>query len=158
MKKTVCLFWAACLCIAFTPQLIYAQTSWTGTTSTNWTTATNWTAGVPTSSTDAIIGDASFTGANQPTVNSTSSCKSLTVGGIVSSVLTLGRNLTVSGSTFINSNGTITHPKSTFSLTGNWTNNGTYITTNNNAKVNFSGVAQSIGGSVTTIFRKPTIS
>ncbi|HMG68420.1 MAG TPA: hypothetical protein VK588_12070, partial [Chitinophagaceae bacterium] len=44
----------------------YGQTSWRGTTSTAWSVVTNWTAGVPTSTKDAIIGDANFTGVNQP--------------------------------------------------------------------------------------------
>ena len=44
-------------------------------------TFTNWTAGVPTSAVDAIIGDANFTGINQPTISATATCKSLTIGG-----------------------------------------------------------------------------
>ena len=40
------------------PVVLNAQTSWNGTTSTNWATASNWTNGVPTSSVDAVIGDA----------------------------------------------------------------------------------------------------
>ena len=43
-----------------------AQTSWVGNVSSTWKTASNWTNGVPTSTIDAIIGDANFTGAFQP--------------------------------------------------------------------------------------------
>src|SRR5258706_626258 len=62
------------------PLVAEAQTSWKGTTSTDWNNAVNWTAGVPTSSSDAIIGDANFTGANQPSLTASSSCRSLTIG------------------------------------------------------------------------------
>lgn len=136
---------------------LFAQTSWKGTTSTNWSTSSNWTAGVPTSATDAILGDANFTGGNQPVVNSSASCKSLTVGGIVATTLTLSKNLAVSGGVTINANGTATQSNSTFTLSGNWTNNGTYATTNNNAKIVFGGVTQTIAGSSTTTFRKITV-
>ncbi|HSB92029.1 MAG TPA: hypothetical protein VLC28_02880, partial [Flavitalea sp.] len=68
MRKCVYAF-LACLCILLTFQSAVAQTSWKGTVSTNWTTAGNWSAGVPTANVDVIIGDANFTGSNQPTVN-----------------------------------------------------------------------------------------
>jgi fibronectin-binding autotransporter adhesin len=134
-----------------------AQTSWRGTSSTNWSNSSNWTNGVPTSSVDAIIGDANFTGGNQPTINSSSSCKSLTLGGVVASTMTMTRSLTVSGNITINSNGTISQGRSTLSLTGNWLNNGTYTSTSGSARVNFSGVTQSIAGSSTSAFRKITV-
>ncbi len=142
------------ICFAFH---ISAQTSWKGTTSTNWSTASNWTAGVPNSTTDALLGDASFTGVNQPSVNASASCKSLSVGGTVATTLTLTKNLVVSGNVTINSNGTITHPASALTLSGNWTNNGTYTTTSGSARVVFGGVTQSIGGSTTTTFRRIVI-
>src|SRR6266511_1631412 len=42
----------------FAPALpAQAQTSWTGTTSTNWFTISNWTAGVPTGGGDTAIID-----------------------------------------------------------------------------------------------------
>jgi hypothetical protein len=130
------------------------STSWRGTTSTSWTNAANWTNGVPTATVDAILGDASFTGVNQPTVNATGSCKSLTIGGAVVTTLTLTKNLTVSGSVTINSNATVNHSNSTLTLTGNWTNNGTYNTTSGSARVAFGGVAQTLGGTVATTFRR----
>src|SRR5262249_21391116 len=107
---------------------VFAQTSWKGTSSASWGTAANWTAGVPTSTVDAIIGDANFTGANQPDITQNSTCKSLTVGaGTVTVALTVDKSLTVSGDITIGSNGTITHNSSTtISLAGNWSNSGTY--------------------------------
>jgi len=42
------------------------STSWTGTASTAWSNGSNWTGGVPSSTVDAIIGDASFTGLTSP--------------------------------------------------------------------------------------------
>jgi fibronectin-binding autotransporter adhesin len=154
--KNILIVLASILCLTFSTTTI-AQTSWKGTSSTSWSNSANWTSGVPNATVDAIIGDANFTGGNQPTVNTSSSCKSLTLGGTVASTMTMNRSLTVSGGITINSNGTISQGKSTLSLTGNWVNNGTYTSTNGSARVNFSGVTQSIGGSSTTAFRKVTI-
>src|SRR6185436_9763441 len=103
-----------------TTTLLAQTTSWKGITSTSWSTATNWTNGVPSATIDAVLGDANFTGVNQPTVGATASCKSLTVGGTVATNLTLTKNLVVSGNVVINANGTVTHPASTLSLSGNW--------------------------------------
>src|SRR4051794_6160444 len=72
-----------------TSQTFSQSTSWKGTTSTNWNVATNWTNGIPDASKDVILGDASFTGINQPKVNVTSSCKSVTIGGAVATTLTM---------------------------------------------------------------------
>src|SRR5438105_4747349 len=95
-----------------------AQTSWKGTSSTSWSNTSNWSNGVPTSNTDVIIGDASFTGAFQPKVSKTSKCKSLTIGsGTKASTLTVAKSLTASGTVTIGSNGTITHTGSILSLT-----------------------------------------
>jgi len=135
---------------------IAAQTSWKGTTSTNWSTASNWTAGVPSSTVDAIIGDANFTGASQPTLTATSSCKNLTIGGSVAATLTIGRNLTINGNALINSNGTITASSGrTITLKGNWTNGGTYNATSSSARLTFSGSSQTLTGATT--FKNLTI-
>ncbi|MEO7046928.1 MAG: hypothetical protein ABI091_16620, partial [Ferruginibacter sp.] len=131
----------------------FAQTSWKGTVNTYWNTSGNWTSGVPTTSTNAIIGDANFTGSYQPTVNVAASCNSITIGGAHSSNLTLTKSLVVNSNFTINSNGTITHPNSSLTVKGDWTNYGTYTTTNNNSKVIFGGLAQHINGSVVTNFR-----
>ncbi len=135
------------------PCISLGQTSWKGTTNTNWSTASNWTAGVPNATTDAIIGDASFTGANQPTLNAAASfCKSLTIGaGTKVSVLTITKSLSVSGSITIGANGTINHSNKNISVTGNWSNSGSY-SANANAAVSLNGTTQSISGPTT--FRK----
>ncbi|MGN6490980.1 MAG: T9SS type A sorting domain-containing protein [Agriterribacter sp.] len=140
------------------PFLLYAQsTSWTGAVSTAWRNSFNWTNGVPSSTKDAIIGDGSFTGSFQPEIFRSATAKSLTLGGTRASTLTLSKNLTVSGAITINANGTMLQGKSTISLTGNWTNNGTFSATSNNASVIMTGIAQTIGGSATTTFRRLTI-
>ena len=135
----------------------FCQTSWKGTVNTNWNNAGNWTAGVPNSATNVILGDASFTGSNQPTVNVSSSCNSITTGGTVSTTLTLTKNLVVNGGFTLNSNGTVTHPKSTLTVKGDWTNNGTYTTTHNFSMIIFAGISQLISGSSLTTFRCITI-
>ena len=137
-----------------TVQTFAASTSWKGTTSTSWSTSSNWTNGVPTSSVDAILGDASFTGGNQPSVNATSTALSLTVGGSVATTLSISsRSLTVSGNITINSNGTISMSGSTLSLTGNWSNSGSLTTSG--GTVTFRGTTQSVTGATT--FRGLTI-
>ena len=136
---------------------IFSQTSWKGTTSTSWATASNWSNGVPTSTVDAIIGDASFTGGSQPTIGATAVCKSLTLGGSVASELSVNKNLTVSGNLIINSNGTIQNGRATITLSGNWSNSGAYSGNSAKSTVIFSGTNQSLGGSVVSTFRKLTI-
>ncbi len=137
--------------------LLFAQTSWKGTSNTTWNNAANWTNGIPTSTMAAIIGDANFTGTNQPSIYATAACKSLTVGGTVTTTLTIGKNLTVNGDILINANATIDVGKATLSVNGNWTNNGNFTTSFNNATVAFGGTAQTIGGTSTTTFNKVTI-
>ncbi len=138
-------------------QNLKAQTSWKGTTSTNWSTASNWTAGIPTSTVDAIIGDANFTGSFQPTFTVTSTCKNLTIGGAVSSTLNVAKSVTVSGNVLINSNGTILANTSSKTMTvkGDWTNLGTYSSSTSSSKVTFSGTNQALTG--VTAFRNLTI-
>lgn len=140
-----------------TSSTLYSQTSWRGTTSTAWSTAGNWTAGVPTATVDAIIGDANFTGAFQPSVNANSTCKSVTIGtGTKASTLTLGsgRNLTVSGDITIGTNGTITHSSNCIiSLTGNWNKTGTYTASNTSATLTFAGTTTQTLTGATTCYR-----
>jgi hypothetical protein len=140
---------------------MFAQTtSWKGVTSTNWTTASNWTSGVPTSTVDAIIGDANFSGSFQPALNGTANCKNLSVGsGLRSSTLSIANNLTVWGSVSVGSNGTILANTSnkTITVNGNWTMQGAYSSSRSSAAVTFSGsVVQTITGSTT--FRRLTVS
>ena len=141
------------------PIIVFGQTSWRGSVSTNWNTSTNWTHGVPSSTTDAFIGDSNFTGSYAPRLSSQSNCRSLSVGGAVAAAFTVGdRNLTVWGNVLINSNGSISHGKGLFSVKGNWTNNGSYATTKNQATVYFAGSGiQNVGGSSTTPFKRLTV-
>jgi len=130
---------------------IHSQTSWVGGTNDDWKNSSNWTAGIPDQNTDAIIGDANFTGPNQPEINGNSKCKDLIIGnGVITSSLSIRKNLTVYGELFIGANGTINanHNK-TITLKGNWTNNGAYNAGHANARVIFSGASQLITG-VTT--------
>ncbi|MDQ3111541.1 MAG: hypothetical protein M3R17_16765, partial [Bacteroidota bacterium] len=140
-------------------QSIHAQTSWKGITSTNWRTVSNWTAGVPSSTTDAIIGDANFTGPFQPVLNgSTALCKNLTIGnGTIVSTLSIAKNINIYGDLLIGSNGSILHSTNnrTITVKGNWTNQGTYSATVSNAPVVFSGTAQAITG--ITVFKSVTV-
>jgi hypothetical protein len=128
-----------------------AQTSWKGTVSSDWSAAGNWTVGVPSSSVNAIIGDANFTGPNQPTITGKSSCKSLTIGvGTKPSTLTVSHAFTVAGDIIIGTNGTVLHNTSqAISLGGDWNNAGTYTANQNHAAVTFSGISQTISGATT---------
>ena len=137
------------------------QTSWKGTSSTAWSTAANWTAGVPSSTVDAVIGDANFTGPNSPTISgSAASCRSLSLGtGALTSVLTVSKGLTIYGDITIGTNGRITHTVTTaISVKGNWTNSGSYAGSKTASGVTFSGTTQAIAGTSATGFRKLTIS
>lgn len=142
----------------FLSGVISAQSSWIGGVSTSWNNAGNWTAGVPTSAVDAIIGDVNFTGGFQPTVNANSACKSLTIGNAAKiSSITIARNLSVSGSVTIGSNGTVlaNTANRTITLSGNWSNSGTYSATVASALVAFSGTTPTLTG--TTTFRRMSI-
>ncbi len=150
LRRFLCLIF----CIGFALISSAQSTSWIGGTNNKWTTASNWTNGVPNSSTNAIIGDASFTGPNQPRANSgTLRCNDLTIGnGAVSCSLTIAKNVVVYGDVIIGSNGTIYHNSNKkITVQGDWTNNGNYSATNNGAKVYFSGSTATLNG--TTTFR-----
>lgn len=149
------------LLTVFAVNVLFAQTTaWKGTTSTAWNTASNWSNGVPTSTSDVIIGNAEFTGGFQPTLSTTVTINSLTVGGTTTSTLTLNNKgtLTTNGDVTINANGTISQNRRTFTVKGNWTNNGTYTTSNNNASIVFAGTSQTISGTpISQDFKKVTI-
>lgn len=148
MKKAIIL---SILILTLT-NLLYSQTSWKGTTNTNWSTASNWTNGVPTTSIDAIIGDASFTGGNQPELDNNAVCKNLTLGnGSIVSSLSIKKNITVYGDLLIGANGTVNadNNNKTITLKGNWTNNGSYAATTSSALVTFSGTNQTLSGATT---------
>ncbi len=137
---------------------LHAQTSWKGIIDSNWRNVSNWTSGVPTSTIDAIIGDANFTGIFQPVLTGNAACKSLSIGaGSINSTLTLAKNITISGNLTIGSNGTLFHNINGFKITikGNWINSGNYIIAGVANSVTFSGSSQTITGA--TIFNSITI-
>ena len=148
-------FLLACL---ISPLALAQTTSWKGTSSTAWNTAANWTIGVPNAGTNAVIGDANFTGANQPTVNATATCKSLTLGtGTKACTLTVTKKITVSGYVLIGTNATVTHSGAVaVTLTGNWTNSGTYNASSASASIVFAGTTQALVGNAAA-FQKLTI-
>lgn len=78
---------------------------------------------------------------------------SITIGGVKASILTLTKNLVVSGDFIISANGVIDHPESTLMVKGDWVNNGTYTTSHSSSKAIFGGNSQLISGSSTTTFR-----
>src|ERR1041385_3799507 len=154
-------FLIICFSLIFLAALpVFGQTSWKGTYSTDWSKAANWTNGVPSATVDAIIGDANFTGSNQPSLTGSSTCKSLTIGtGIKASSLSVKQTLTVYGNITIGVRGTISQQNRTISLTGNWNNSGNYTPAGgpkHNPIVNFGGTTQSINGNAN--FRSLTIS
>ncbi|MEP6794325.1 MAG: hypothetical protein ABJB16_08370, partial [Saprospiraceae bacterium] len=107
--------------------------TWLGTTSTDWNVASNWCGGIPTATTDIIV-PAGPT--NQPVIGA--------AGG-------LSRNLTINSGASLTISGS-----NTLSISGNWSNNGTF--TANTSTVTFNGTTQSIGGSVTTLFNNLVLS
>ncbi|MFT3910180.1 MAG: T9SS type A sorting domain-containing protein [Ferruginibacter sp.] len=143
--------------LSSTTQSFSQSTSWKGTTNANWNVATNWTNGIPDATKDAILGDANFTGINQPKVNVAGTCKSVTIGGAVATTLTTTRALTMSGNFTINANGTVIHPGATHYVAGNFTNNGTYTATATSSRFIFNGTNQTIAGTSPIAFRLVTI-
>ncbi|MGI4741345.1 MAG: endo-1,4-beta-xylanase [Janthinobacterium lividum] len=96
-------------------------TTWTGAVSADWFTAGNWTAGVPTATTDVLIGS----GAASPAITTgTASAASLTIAA---------------GSTLSQRGGTL-------NLAGNLLANGTFIATGGTLATTGTG-AQTLGGS-----------
>jgi hypothetical protein len=93
-------------------------TTWLGTTSTDWAVASNWNNGVPTASTNVIINS----GGNQPSIGAASVCNNMTIN--------TGATLTIAGA-------------NTLTVSGNWTNSGTFIA--NSSTVIFNGSAQTVG-------------
>lgn len=102
--------------------------TWLGSLSSSWNTAGNWCGGIlPSSTTDVIITSAST---NQPALGLNASVRNITISN--------GAVLTVSGT-------------NTLSISGNWTNNGTFIP--NNSTANFNGTkAQTINGTTVSTF------
>lgn len=105
--------------------------TWTGTTSTDWNTASNWCGGIPNTTTNVVINS----GGNQPIIGSAGGvCHDLTLGS--------GASLTINGT-------------STLSLSGSWSNSGTF--TKNSSTVTFNGTNSTQTLSGTTTFNNLTI-
>ena len=93
---------------------------WRGTTNSDWNTASNWCGGIPTATTDVTIPSAAI---NQPIIGAD--------GGLCHDInISNGASLTISGS-------------NTLTVSGNWTNNGTFIP--NTSTVEYNGSSQTIG-------------
>src|SRR5438445_12173755 len=115
MKKITSLTFSSLFLVQLSAYAV--TTSWKGTVSRDWSKAGNWTAGVPTATVDVIIGDASFTGANQPDLSASSFCKSLTIGtGSKVAPLKVDQTMTVSGDVVLGRKWTINHPRRPISL------------------------------------------
>ena len=147
------------LLLVLLSQHSFAQTStsWKGTTSTSWNLASNWSNGIPDSTKDVIIGDANFTGSNQPIVGSRACSNSLTIGGAVTASLLANTRLRIYGNLNIESNGTLSHGSNiTINIKGNWSNNGNYLTAVGSTIVTSqtNGTIQEFGGDSVTNFRK----
>ncbi|MEQ6121120.1 T9SS type A sorting domain-containing protein [Reichenbachiella sp. MALMAid0571] len=141
------------------PLILMAQTtSWIGGTNTRWRTASNWTSGVPNETTDVIIGDANFTGPNQPELRNGSGggeCNSLTVGnGSISSTLTIHDGIDIHGTITIGSMGIVDDDGGRMTISGDWINSGSYNASGSNRRVYFDGATQIIGGTSVTDFER----
>jgi PKD repeat protein len=96
--------------------------TWTGNTNSNWADATNWNNGIPSVTTDVIIG----TGTYQPIIASNAGVKSLTINNSASLTVASG-NLTVvgaianSGTMTLENNANLIQNGTTNSNTGNIT-------------------------------------
>src|ERR1041385_9139607 len=92
MKKSTVLILFIILTLISATALIGGQKSWKGTVSTTptWSQSGNWTpSGVPASTDTVTVGDASFTGANQPSINTSVTIAALTFGSSVGVTLDL---------------------------------------------------------------------
>lgn len=103
MKKSI-LFSILCLVTGFTA--LAQSTSWTGAADSVWANASNWTSGVPTQTVDAVIGDANFTGSNEPAITAAAACRALTVASGHTLEVATGSELQISGC--LTNNGVIT--------------------------------------------------
>ncbi len=108
--------------------------TWLGGTSNNWAIASNWCGGaVPDAATNVVIP----AGGNQPTISTGTSalCNNITIN--------TGAALTISGSPSL-------------TVSGNWTNNGTY--TSASESVTFNGTDQTISSATAATFNNLTLS
>lgn len=109
-------------------KLSCAEGTWLGSLSSNWNTAENWCGGIlPSATTDVVIPVAAT---NQPTLGTNTSVRNITISN--------GAVLIISG-------------LSTLNVSGNWTNNGTFIP--DISTVNFNGsLPQIVEGTTASTF------
>ena len=113
-------YFAAATGILNVASSIFAAGTWIGSTSTDWHTPTNWWDGtVPIASTNVVIP----AGGNQPVIGAAAVCNSITVN--------TGATLTITGTNTL------------LTVSGNWSNSGTF--TANSGTVIFNGAAQTVG-------------
>ncbi len=109
---------------------ILAGGTWTGAIDTDWNNAGNWSCGsIPTALTDVTIPNVT----NKPVIGAAALCRDITINA--------GSSLTITGSNAL-------------TVSGNWTNNGTF--TANSSTVNFNGGGQTITG--TSVFNNVIVS
>lgn len=122
-----CLFVLSLLCVV--TSALAAQTTWTGATSTAWATASNWNpAAVPTAGDNVVIPDTTSL-PNAPTLVTGAVCNDLT----------------------INASGVLNGGTGNLTMSGNWTNNGTF--TQGTSMVLMVGDASTtIGGTASSTF------
>jgi len=131
MKRS--LFFLLLFLAVFSTKTEAQSTSWKGTADATWNNSSNWTAGVPSSTIDAVIGDTSFIGPNEPTINTAVSCKGLTIKpGRVLNVAT-SNDIMVTGS--LTNDGAIAGDSVSINLTGNSSVNGSGTVTYINFKL-----------------------
>ncbi len=104
-----------------------ATGTWLGTTDNDWHTPSNWCGGVPTSSTNVVIPS----GGNQPTISAAAVCNNITINS--------GATLTIAGT-------------NTLTVSGNWTNNGTFTANTSLVKFN-SPTAQNVASGASSFYQ-----
>lgn len=172
MKKLSTFFATMLVSVLLIGSTSFAQTTWTGATSSDWSVTTNWsTSSVPLSTTDVTIPNGTV---NTPQLSGTSVCQGLTISSGATLNLN-GKQLTASGAVTvagtINSSAAsailiVTPSKITINsgglldatnipdirVAGDWNNSGAF-TIGATGNVNFNGSsAQTIGGSNPTTF------
>ena len=119
-------------------QVVDNSNFWTGATSRDWFTAGNWSTGVIPSATTSVVIPAAPT--NQPQINASgAACMNITINN--------GASLTMnSGTAYI------------LSVSGDWTNNGTFIAGMGTVDFNGTNNLQTISGTSTSTFNALSVS
>lgn len=146
--KSLRVFLASLSVILLLGAAVSAQTTWTGTISTNWSHSSNWdTVTVPGPTDDVIIPSGP---ASQPSAYILNpECNNLTIES--GAVLTLGGgfDLAVNGDLDLDGTLTVSSSTSEIAVSGDWMNDGTF--NNGNSLVELDGTG-ALGGASTTSF------